>query len=80
MKVDVVSGTVGLPTAKGTALVLKAAAFAAWTDRDQRLKDAEASPYIHHPRALAQVRSAEGKVTDPVVLAAALRLEFRTSA
>jgi GTP diphosphokinase / guanosine-3',5'-bis(diphosphate) 3'-diphosphatase len=40
------STKVGSPAAKGTALVLKAAAFAAWTHRDQRRKDAEASPYI----------------------------------
>ena len=59
-------------TARGTALVLKAAAFAAWKHRDQRRKDAEASPYINHPLALAEVLSSEGKVTDPVVLAAAL--------
>jgi guanosine-3',5'-bis(diphosphate) 3'-pyrophosphohydrolase len=58
--------------AKGTGLVLKAAAFAAWKHRDQRRKDADASPYINHPLALAEVLSGEGKVSDPVVLAAAL--------
>jgi guanosine-3',5'-bis(diphosphate) 3'-pyrophosphohydrolase len=58
--------------AKGTGLVLKAAAFAAWKHRDQRRKDADASPYINHPLALAEVLSSEGRVTDPVVLAAAL--------
>src|SRR3977135_3612162 len=58
--------------AKGTGLVLKAAAFAAWKHRDQRRKDADASPYINHPLALAEVLSSEGKVTDPIVLAAAL--------
>jgi guanosine-3',5'-bis(diphosphate) 3'-pyrophosphohydrolase len=56
------STTVGKPTAKGTTLVLKAAAFAAWKHRDQRRKDAEASPYINHPLALVEVLSSEGKV------------------
>jgi len=59
-------------TTKGTGLVLKAAAFAARKHREQRRKDADASPYINHPLALAEVLSSEGKVTDPVVLAAAL--------
>jgi GTP diphosphokinase / guanosine-3',5'-bis(diphosphate) 3'-diphosphatase len=59
-------------TAKATSLVLKAAAFAARKHRDQRRKDADGSPYINHPLALAEVLSSEGKVTDPVVLAAAL--------
>jgi guanosine-3',5'-bis(diphosphate) 3'-pyrophosphohydrolase len=60
------------PDNKALGLVLKAAAFAAWKHRDQRRKDAEASPYINHPLALAQVLSSEGQVTDPVVLSAAL--------
>jgi hypothetical protein len=50
-------------TAKGTGLVLKAAAFAAWKHRDQRRKDADASRYINHPLALAEVLASEGKVT-----------------
>jgi guanosine-3',5'-bis(diphosphate) 3'-pyrophosphohydrolase len=54
------------------ALVLKAAAFAADRHRGQRRKDAEASPYINHPLALAELLAGEGGVTDPVVLAAAL--------
>ena len=54
------------------ALLLKALAFAAHKHRDQRRKDAEASPYINHPIALAQVLAAEGGVTDIEVLAAAL--------
>jgi len=37
------------------ALLLKALAFAAHKHRDQRRKDAEASPYINHPIALADV-------------------------
>jgi guanosine-3',5'-bis(diphosphate) 3'-pyrophosphohydrolase len=52
--------------------VLKAASFAAEKHRDQRRKDAEASPYINHPIALANVLANEGGVTDPDVLCAAL--------
>jgi guanosine-3',5'-bis(diphosphate) 3'-pyrophosphohydrolase len=57
---------------KGLALLLKALAFAAHKHRDQRRKDAEASPYINHPIALAEVLAGEGGVTDIEVLAAAL--------
>ena len=53
-------------------LVLKALAFAADKHRDQRRKDAAASPYINHPIALANVLVREGEVTDADVLAAAL--------
>ena len=54
------------------ALLLKALAFAAHKHRDQRRKDAEASPYINHPIALADVLVNEGGVTDFDVLCAAL--------
>jgi guanosine-3',5'-bis(diphosphate) 3'-pyrophosphohydrolase len=54
------------------ALLLRALAFAAHKHRDQRRKDAEASPYINHPIALADVLVNEGGVTDIEVLAAAL--------
>ncbi len=54
------------------ALVLAATQFAALKHRDQRRKDAEASPYINHPIALANVLRLEGDVTDAIVLAAAL--------
>lgn len=53
-------------------LILKAAEFAADRHRNQRRKDAEASPYINHPISLANVLANEGAVTDPVVLCAAL--------
>lgn len=53
-------------------LILEAAAFAADKHRMQRRKDAEASPYINHPLALGHILSREGKVSDPVVLCAAL--------
>jgi len=56
----------------GLPLILKALEFAALKHRDQRRKDALASPYINHPIALANVLTREGGVSDPVVLAAAL--------
>jgi len=52
--------------------VLKAALFAAEKHKNQRRKDAEASPYINHPIALANVLATEGGVTDTDVLCAAL--------
>ena len=54
------------------ALLLKALAFAAHKHRDQRRKDPEASPYINHPIALADVLVNEAAVTDVEVLCAAL--------
>ncbi len=53
-------------------LLLKAFAFAAHKHRDQRRKDPDASPYINHPIALADVLVNEGGVTDFEVLCAAL--------
>jgi len=53
-------------------LLLKALTFAADKHRDQRRKDAKASPYINHPIALADVLVNEGGVTDVEVLCAAL--------
>ena len=54
------------------ALLLKALAFAAHKHREQRRKDAEASPYINHPIALADALVNEGGITDVEVLCAAL--------
>jgi GTP diphosphokinase / guanosine-3',5'-bis(diphosphate) 3'-diphosphatase len=54
------------------ALLLKALAFAAHKHRDQRRKDAGASPYINHPIALADVLVNEGGVHDVEVVCAAL--------
>jgi guanosine-3',5'-bis(diphosphate) 3'-pyrophosphohydrolase len=54
------------------ASILKAAAFAADKHRMQRRKDADASPYINHPLALAHILCSEGGVTDTAVLVAAL--------
>ena len=53
-------------------LVIRAAAFAAEKHRRQRRKDADASPYINHPIALANVLVNEATVEDTTVLAAAL--------
>jgi guanosine-3',5'-bis(diphosphate) 3'-pyrophosphohydrolase len=60
------AGDAGLP------LIVRALEFAANKHRDQRRKDAQASPYINHPIALANVLVHEGQVNDPVVLSAAL--------
>jgi GTP diphosphokinase / guanosine-3',5'-bis(diphosphate) 3'-diphosphatase len=57
---------------KHMELVLIAAEFAARKHRNQRRKDVEATPYINHPLALARLLWTEGRVRDPVVLAAAL--------
>ena len=54
------------------ATVLEAASFAAKKHRDQRRKDAEASPYINHPLAVANVLASEAGVTDHTLLTAAL--------
>ena len=56
----------------GLPLIVRALEFAAHKHRDQRRKDAQASPYINHPIALANVLVHEGKVEDPAVLSAAL--------
>ncbi|WP_407122173.1 HD domain-containing protein [Bradyrhizobium sp. STM 3561] len=54
------------------SLLISAIAFAATKHRDQRRKDASASPYINHPIALAAVLTNEGHVTDTNVLCAAI--------
>lgn len=54
------------------AALVQAVAFAADKHRNQRRKDAEASPYINHPIALANVLANEGGVQDVTVLCAAV--------
>ncbi|MCP3871057.1 MAG: bifunctional (p)ppGpp synthetase/guanosine-3',5'-bis(diphosphate) 3'-pyrophosphohydrolase [Gammaproteobacteria bacterium] len=54
------------------ALIMRALSFAAQKHRDQRRKDPEASPYINHPIALADLLVNEAGVTDVEVIAAAL--------
>jgi len=56
----------------GLPLVLQALAFAADKHRDQRRKDAEASPYINHPIMLADILANEGGVDEGLVLCAAV--------
>jgi GTP diphosphokinase / guanosine-3',5'-bis(diphosphate) 3'-diphosphatase len=52
--------------------LIRAIAFAADKHRNQRRKDAEASPYINHPIALANVLANEGGIDDEHVLLAAI--------
>jgi guanosine-3',5'-bis(diphosphate) 3'-pyrophosphohydrolase len=52
--------------------VIKAMAFAADKHRNQRRKDEEASPYINHPIALANVLANEAGIEDEEVLVAAV--------
>lgn len=52
--------------------LIKAIAFAADKHRNQRRKDAEASPYINHPIALANVLANEGNLSEEAVLIAAI--------
>ena len=54
------------------AELLDAVLFAAERHRNQRRKDAEASPYINHPIALAHLLATVGGVTDVAVLQAAV--------
>ena len=55
-----------------TAAIVKAAQFAAEKHKNQRRKDADASPYINHPLALASVLAVEGGVETSEVICAAL--------
>ncbi len=54
------------------AELLKAIAFAADKHSHQRRKDAEASPYINHPIAVANVLAGEGGISDETTLLAAV--------
>lgn len=55
-----------------TDYFIKAVAFAAEKHKNQRRKDADASPYINHPIALANVLANEGGITNKDVLCAAV--------
>jgi guanosine-3',5'-bis(diphosphate) 3'-pyrophosphohydrolase len=57
---------------RGTGLILEATRFAAWKHRDQRRIGRGSVPYINHPIALANVLWFEGRVRDPIVIAAAI--------
>jgi guanosine-3',5'-bis(diphosphate) 3'-pyrophosphohydrolase len=54
------------------SIVVAATAFAAEKHRHQRRKDADTSPYINHPIAVANVLACEAGVTDVRTIAAAL--------
>ena len=54
------------------AKLFHALAFAAEKHRMQRRKDADATPYINHPIAVATVLAVEGAVTDGATLLCAL--------
>ena len=64
------SGTMG--EGRGAGLILAALRFAAWKHRDQRRKGPNSVPYINHPIELANVLWFEGRVRDPLVIAAAI--------
>jgi guanosine-3',5'-bis(diphosphate) 3'-pyrophosphohydrolase len=59
------------PMRANSSAIFRTLAFAAEKHRHQRRKDAEASPYINHPIALAELLGSVG-VDDPNVLQAAL--------
>jgi len=61
----------GYPPSDASRL-LEAAQFAATKHRDQRRKDVDASPYINHPIAVAELLARVGGVTDITVLLAAV--------
>jgi GTP diphosphokinase / guanosine-3',5'-bis(diphosphate) 3'-diphosphatase len=60
------------PSEGNLDLIIRAAHFAAHKHRDQRRKDASATPYINHPLSVAHVLWKEGRVRDPRILAAGL--------
>ncbi len=54
------------------ARLLDAIHFAAQKHRNQRCRDAEATPYINHPLALARLLAVDGGVSDVELLMAAV--------
>ena len=59
------------PRQNDLPLIFKAIAFAAAKHRDQRRKDAQATPYINHPIAVAEVLVNAG-IHDPEAICAAI--------
>lgn len=49
-------------------VIIKAAHFSADRHRNQRRKDAAATPYINHPLAVASILANEGAVIDQTSL------------
>ena len=54
-----------------SAIIIKAAYFAAEKHRYQQRKGSDFSPYINHPLQVANILSETGGVDDPEILAAA---------
>lgn len=65
-------GAVIPSSAQIISVLVSATAFAAEKHRNQRRKGADASPYINHPIALANVLANEADIFDVVTIAAAL--------
>jgi guanosine-3',5'-bis(diphosphate) 3'-pyrophosphohydrolase len=59
-------------TADELKTLMRALEFAASKHKDQRRKDADASPYINHPITLAGILVNEGHVTDLATICGAL--------
>jgi guanosine-3',5'-bis(diphosphate) 3'-pyrophosphohydrolase len=59
-------------TAETASSILAALKFAAHKHRRQRRKDSEATPYINHPIAVAELLSRVGAITDLPTLQAAI--------
>ena len=53
-------------------MIIKAASFAAYKHRNQRRKDADASPYINHPLGLASILTGKGGVIVTATICVAL--------
>ncbi len=53
-------------------VILKAAQFAAHKHRDKKRKGKDKTPYINHPIEVAHILYAEGGISDPEIIAAAL--------
>ncbi len=60
------------PALGDVSVLISAAMFAAEKHRNQRRKDADASPYINHPIALANVLANEASIVDVPTIVAAL--------
>jgi len=54
------------------ARILQAITFAALKDKDQRRKDAKASPYINHPIQVATLLATDGGISEETVILAAI--------
>lgn len=61
----------GVPQS-GLPLIFEALDFAAHKHKDQRRKDADASPYINHSIAVAKILSVKGRIEEVTTLCAAI--------